>query len=179
MTDLFRLLGEWLQFIWPLRKVHQWERGLRYRFGRYVCELEPGIYWATPWFGEVRAESVVPGIVQTPRIDITAQDGTMVTLQASATVRVGDLPKAMNEVDAYMETTQELITAVLAEKVAEVDAERLRPEKRGRLLSDLRRWVHLEAAKCGVEVTNLRFTTFVMNPRPFRLLGDNASVAPW
>lgn len=179
MTDLFRLLGEWLQFIWPLRKVHQWERGLRYRFGRYVRELEPGVYWATPWFAEIKAESVVPGIVQTPRIDITAQDGTMVTLQASATVRVADLATAVNKVDAYMETAAELITAVLAEKVAEVDAARLAPEKRGRLLSDLRRWVQEEAKDCGIEVSKLRFTTFVMNPRAFRLLGDNATVAPW
>lgn len=179
MTDLFRLLGEWLQFIWPLRKVHQWERGLRYRFGRYVRNLGPGVYWATPWFGEIRAESVVPGIVQTPRIDITAQDGMLVTLQASATVRVVDLAKAVNEVDAYMETTAELITAVLAEKVAEVDAARLAPEKRSRLLSDLRRWVQAEADGFGVEVSKLRFTTFVTNPRAFRLLGDSAVVAPW
>lgn len=179
MTDLFRLLGEWLAFIWPLRKVHQWERGLRYRFGRYVTELTPGVYWATPWFAEIRSESVVPGIVQTPRIDITAQDGTMVTLQASATVRVVDLAKAVNEVDAYMETAQELITAVLAEKVAEVAADRLAPEKRGRLLSDLVRWVQKEADQIGIEVSKLRFTTFVTKARPFRLLGDNASVAPW
>ena len=178
MSDFFRLIGEWLQFIWPLRKVNQWEQGLRYRFGRYCRVLEPGIYWATPWFAEIKAESVVKGVVQTPRIDITASDGTLVTAQASATVRVIDLNLAMNTVDAYLETTQELLTAVLAERMAKVDATRLAPEGRGRLLSDLARWVQ-EECNFGVEVSKLRFTTFVVNPRPFRLLGDAASVAPW
>ena len=179
MTDFLRLLGEWISFLWPLRKVQQWERGALYRFGRYKRELKPGIYPVVPWFYDVTAESVVPGIVQTPRLDLTAQDGTMVTVQLSATVRVVDLGKALNTVDAYMETVQELITAVLAEKLAEVDAQRLAPEKRGRLVSDLRRWIDQEAAEFGIEVTKPRFTTFVVNPRPFRLLGDNASVAPW
>lgn len=179
MGDFLRLLGEWLKFLWPLEKVNQWERGLRYRFGRFVRELEPGIYWATPWFGEIKTESVVEGIVQTPRLDITAQDGTMVTFQASAIVRVVDLPRAVNTVDAYMETTQERITALLATKLAEVDADRLQPAKRARLLSDLRRWVATAAEKYGVEVSELSFTTFVLNPRPYRLLGDNAQVAPW
>lgn len=179
MSDFFRLIGEWLQFLWPLRKVNQWERGLLYRNGRYRRELTPGVYPVLPWFHEIRAESVVPGIVQTPRIDITAQDGTMVTLQASATVRVIDLAKAVNTVDAYMETAQELITAVLAEKLAEVDAARLQPDKRARLMTDLRRWVSTEALEFGIEVSKLRFTTFVVNPRPFRLLGDNATVAGW
>lgn len=178
MTDLFRLIGEWLQFIWPLRKVNQWEMGLLYRNGRFVRQLEPGIYWVVPWFHEVKAESVVKGIVQTPRIDITLKDGRLLTVQCSAVVQVTDLNLAVNTVDAYLETTQELITAVLAEKIADVEAERLAPEKRRRLISDLKEWVQKEA-DFGVEVSKLRFTTFVLNPRAYRLLGDNAAAAPW
>lgn len=179
VSDFFRLIGEWLQFIWPMRKVQQWEHGLRYRFGRYRRTVGPGIYWIVPWFTDVLTVSTVPAITQTPRIDITAQDGTMVTLQASATVQVTEPNRAVNHVDQYLETTQELITAVVAEKLAKVDASRLAPEGRGYLLRDLRMWVDKECADFGVAVSKLRFTTFVVNPRPFRLLGDRASVAEW
>jgi hypothetical protein len=102
----------------------------------------------------------------------------MVTLQASATVRAVDVNLAVNTVDAYMETTQELLTAVLADRMSKVVATRLAPEGRSDLLRDLAKWVQAEC-DFGVEVSKLRFTTFVMNPRPFRLLGDDASVAPW
>jgi hypothetical protein len=102
----------------------------------------------------------------------------MVTLQASATVKVTNLNLAVNTVDAYMETTQEILTAVLAERMAKVGAKRLAPEERAPLLRDLAGWVQKEC-DFGVEVEKLRFTTFVLNPRPFRLLGDVASVAPW
>jgi regulator of protease activity HflC (stomatin/prohibitin superfamily) len=178
MGEFFRVIGEWMEFIWPLRKVDQWERGLLYRWGRYVRQLEPGIYIILPWFHDIRADSVVPAIVQTPRLDITAQDGTMVTFQASATVRVTDLNLAVNTVDAYTETMQELLAAVLAERMAKVDAARLAPEGRSRLLTDLARWVQ-EECNFGIEVSKLRFTTFVVNPRAFRLMGDNVTIAEW
>lgn len=178
MSDFFRLIGEWLQFLWPLRKVNQWERGLLYRWGRFKRELKPGIYWLVPWFHEIKAESVVRGVVQTPRIDITLRNGSLLTVQAAASVRVTNLERAVNAVDAYMETTQEDITAVLAEKLADVDAGRLEPAKRKALMNDLKRWTQ-EEVDYGIEIDKLRFTTFVLNPRPFRLMGDNVTAAPW
>jgi len=101
----------------------------------------------------------------------------MVTLPTSASVRVVDLRKAYNTVDACMETTQERITAIVATKLAEVDAAPLAPEKRGRLLTDLRKWVDADTQKYGVETSDLCFTAFLVNP-PFRFLDDNAAVSP-
>lgn len=176
MSDFLRLIGEWIEFLWPFERVQQWEGGLRYRFGRYVRELSPGVYWRTPWFAKVITESVVPGAMHTPRIDITLKDGTLVSLQATAIWQVVDLPKAINTVEVHRTTTMALITAVIAEKLSEIDAERITPEKRGRLLGDLRRWVGTEVAEFGIEVTKLRFTTFVMKPKAIRLLGDHADI---
>jgi len=76
-----------------------------------------------------------------------------------------------------METTQERITAIVATKLAEVDAAPLAPEKRGRLLTDLRKWVDADTQKYGVETSDLCFTAFLVNP-PFRFLDDNAVVSP-
>jgi regulator of protease activity HflC (stomatin/prohibitin superfamily) len=179
MTDLLRLLGEWVAFLWPLKKVRQWQRGLRYFCGKYRKDIGPGIYIAIPWFHDIYVESMLRGIIQTPRLDITATDGTMITLQASATVQVKDLKRAYQEVDAYMETTQEHLSVIVATKLAEVDAARLAPEKRARLLTDLRKWVQAETEQYGVEVSQLGFTTFVVNARSFRLLGDIATAVPW
>lgn len=179
MSEFLRLVLDAIQFIWPLRIVQEWERGGYYVRGRWWREVGPGMYAVLPWFTEVRCISVVPAIVSTGRQDITLSDGTLLSFTASATVRVANLNLAVNSVDNYTETTQELVAAVLAEKLAEVDAGRIAPEKRGRLLADLRRWVATEAGTFGVEVTQLRFTTFVTNVRTFRLLQDAPSIVSW
>jgi hypothetical protein len=68
---------------------------------------------------------------------------------------------------------------VLAEKIADVAAERLEPQGRRRLIGDLTRWVNEETIVYGVEVTLVRFTTFVLNPKTFRLLQESGPVAGW
>lgn len=179
MGDLLRSLVEYIQFFWPFKIVKQWERALKYRAGKLVKECGPGIVFIIPWIHDLYAESMVRGIVGTARLDITARDGKMLTFQASAWARVVNLQLAHQTVDSYMETTAENIAQIVAMKLAEVDAERLQPEKRRRLLTDLEMWVNQESKTYGVEVVGLGFTTFVMNPRTFRLLGDNAPVASW
>lgn len=179
MEGILRLFGEWIQFLWPMKKVKQWQRALRFRGGKFKKEVGPGIQFVIPWLHDIHAESMLKGIVQTPRLDITAKDGTVVTFQASAWARVTDLQLAYMHVDAYMETTTENMAQIIATKLAEVDAERLQPEKRRRLLTDLQMWVNQQSSTYGVEITDLGFTTFVVNPRTFRFLGDNAPVAEW
>ena len=179
MGDLLRVLGEWITFLWPLKKVHTWQTGLRVAGGKIKRVVGPGIQFTVPWYHEIHAEAMTRGIVQTPRHDITASDGTVVSFQVSGWVQLTDVRLAYQTVDSYMETTQELLSQIVSTKLAEVDASRLAPEKRGRLLSDLQRWVNAETTQFGVEVTGLSFTTFVVNPRIYRLLGDNAPVAEW
>ena len=179
VKDLFELFLKSIEFLWPFEKVKPYQRGLYVVFGRWQWEIGPGIYPIIPWWIEVVQESVAWAVVQTPRIDITAMDGTMVTLQATAKVQVANLTMAYNSVDAYMETTKERLTTIVATKIAEVDAARLQPEKRARLLSDLGKWVDKDTRSFGVETMEVNFTTFVTNAKPFRLLGDNPEAASW
>lgn len=179
MGELARLLVQWIEFLWPLRLVRQWETGGYYWFGRFQHTIGPGCYPVIPWFSEVREISVVPAIIRTARLDITLSDGSSLTFGASAWAKVTDYNKAVNSVDNYTETAEELLAAVLAEKLAQVDAQRVQPEKRARLLSDLERWVNAESLSFGVEITQLRFTTFVTNVRTYRLLQDTSASPSW
>jgi regulator of protease activity HflC (stomatin/prohibitin superfamily) len=103
----------------------------------------------------------------------------MLSFAASATVRVVDVKAALNAVDNYTETVQELLGAVLADKLAEVDADRLTPQKRGRLFADLRRWVAEEAIPYGIEVKRVRFTSFITNAKAHRLIIDTQQAVNW
>ena len=179
MTDLLRLIGEWLAFLWPLKRVQMFERGLYTVCGRWQWEVGPGVWLVLPWFCEVDPVAMSKGIIGTPWVDITLQDGRLLSCKASAVVRVSHLPRAINNVDAFMESSQELLHAVVADKLADVDPARLLPEGRRRLVADLRRWVNAEAEEFGIEFDKLRFTTFVLNPRPYRFMSDKDAATPW
>jgi regulator of protease activity HflC (stomatin/prohibitin superfamily) len=179
MGDVLKTIVEWVQFLWPLRIVRQWERAGYYVLGRYWRDVGPGLYAICPWFTDIVAIPVVPAIIGTGRQDITMSDGANLSFAATATVRVTSVADALNAVDDYRETVQELIGSVLAEKLAEVDAERLAPERRTRLLGTLERALAKEAGEFGIEVTKLRFTSFVLNARTYRLLTEGGQIAQW
>jgi regulator of protease activity HflC (stomatin/prohibitin superfamily) len=174
-----QFIAEMVQLLWPFRVVAQWEFGLLYRNGRFVRVLEPGVYFVIPWFWTVNEINKSRGIVGTGRKDITTKDGGTLSFEATAPVWVRDPATAINTVDEVRETAQELFSSVLSERLADVDASRLTPESRGRLVADLLRWVNTEAAEFGLEFGRVRFTSFVRNARTVRLLMDQNTIANW
>lgn len=172
LTDFLRLLIETINFLWPLHIVAHWERSGRYRFGHFRGDVGPGLYFKIPWFVSFVDVSVVPEPFTTGRMDITLQDRSTLSFDATATMRVVDIDKALNEIDRYGTSSTLTVAAVLATKLAEVDAERLAPDKRKRLLSDLRKWINEDTHKFGVECLDVAFNSFVLNVRTFRLLTD-------
>ena len=173
MGELVRLIVDSIAYLWCFRIVEESERAGRFFCGHWWQEVGPGWYWNIPFFMDVKALSIAKGIVTTPRLDIPLSDGNRLSFSASSTCRVVDVKLALLAMDDYKETTQELLSAVIAEKLMGVEAERvINPEKRGRLFSDLRRWVQEEAAEFGLEMTRVRFTSLVVNAPVMRLLND-------
>jgi hypothetical protein len=174
MGELVQLLIQIAEFAWPFRSVEQWERGVYYFFGKCWKTVGPGRWPVIPFFMDVRAVSMAPAIIGTPLLTITLSDNRTLTFSVAAVVKVERADDALNEIENYMETTQELLGARVAEKLAEVDAARIDATGRKRLLTDLTRWLDDETEAYGVRVTGLRFTNFAINLKTFRLLTDTA-----
>lgn len=179
MGELVRLVIDTIAYVWPFRIVRPWERAGFMVLGKWWKEIGPGLYIIVPFFMDVHAVSVAEAIAGTPRLDITLTDGRTLSFSATCTAHIEDVRKAVCDVDDFATTTQELLASVLADKLADVDVERLSPQKRGRLFADLRRWVADEAAKYGVAVTAIRFTSFVVGARTYRHLVDQSQPAAW
>lgn len=179
MTDLLRLFVEIARFIWPFRIVHQWERAGYYVCGHWWRECGPGLKPVIPWFCDVMSVSIAPALVGTGREDVTLSDGSILSYSAMATLRVVDVRCALNDVDDYHESTQELIRSFISEQFALVDTARLQPDKRKAYIKKLQTDLAEEAASFGVEISKLRFPSFVLNVRAFRLLMDQEAPAHW
>lgn len=177
--DFLRVLLDSIHFLWPFRIVQHWERAGYYIFGRWWREVGPGLYVVVPFFTDLIAVNCATKPRTTGREDITLKNGAVLSFAATATVRVVDVYKALNNVDDYHQSTEELVGSFLAEQLADVDPERLEPSKRKALFRKLQNDVAGEAAEYGVEVTKLRFTSFVTNLKTVRLLMDQGHKDLW
>lgn len=176
MEFLSKLL-EILAAIWPLVSISTFQRGGYYLLGHYKAELAPGIYWRTPFFEQILEVSIAPAIASTPRLDLTLRNGELFSCAVSGWCQVVDTERALNSVDQFNESATEALAAVCAERLADVDSDRLKPENRKRLLGDLKKWVNEETLEFGVEFTKLRFVSYVPKPRNLRLMQDISGMA--
>ncbi len=175
MGDLLRVLLDSIAYVWPLKRCNLWERALYIACGRWKFEVGPGLYLVPPFFCELHALSMAWDVQHLARHDITTRDGRGLSFEAVATMRISNLQKALLLVHDYERSTEEMVGSLLAEKLAEIEPERLLPDRRSRLVNSLVGWVQDEAAAFGVEVSRIRFSSFVLNARTVRLLVDHGA----
>lgn len=178
MEALVQLIVTVVQYVWPFRLVHQWEVGLFFIFGRIYWVVPPGLYPVIPWFMDVKAMSVAEDPIHIPRQDVTLKDGTLLSFEATAVTKVVDPRKAHTIVDHYDSSTKILLASMLAEQFMEIEPARIHnPRRRENLFDKVTEAIAKEAAEFGVEVSKVRFPSFVLNPRVFRLLTDHMADA--
>jgi len=171
MAELLRALVDVIGYLWPFRIVWEWEAGAYYVCGRYWKQVGRGCWPVIPFFCDVKTVNIVPDVYSTGLNDITTKDGGILSFDATVTLVVTDAAAALNSVVNYDETVVEVAGAILADTLADLDAERLDPERRRGLIRTCLTAVNREANEYGVEVTAIRFTTFVRRCKTIRLLG--------
>lgn len=188
MGDFIRALIDIFHFFWPFVVVEQWERGGFYICGKWCSGpkgrwkngMAPGLKMVIPWFLHIEPVGTTLALESPGRQDVTLKDGSQLSFTAMATLHVVDIYKALNEVEHYKDSVRELVGSYLADKLANMDPEKFEPGKRSATIRQLRAGLAEEAAEFGVEVTKLRFTSFVLKARTVRLIMDQDRVAsPW
>jgi regulator of protease activity HflC (stomatin/prohibitin superfamily) len=81
--------------------VFEYERGLRYRRGRFIGVLPPGAHWVARRGGAITRVDVRPQVVTVPGQELLTSDGIGVKVSLVANVEVVDAAKAINQVQNY------------------------------------------------------------------------------
>lgn len=170
MAELLRVLIDVMEFLWPHKKVMEWERGILYWNGRFNRVVGPGGYWCLWWFEDLKTILMVPDPRTTPVMDVTLRNGDILTVSATVVLVTRSAAKAMNLVAKHDESGLETAGAILCDTLADLDGQRLEPERRRGLIKTCLKAINGELEEYGMEALSLRFNTFVRAHRTYRLL---------
>lgn len=176
MTNWLQTLIQTLQYLWPFAKLSWWERGVYYIWGRKIGEVGRGVWPVIPFFTELWATVIVPDVAVTPLLTITLKDGRFLTYSATAVCQIVDVTKAFHGVNKVTESIEEMLAAITAEFLADVDPDRLDTGSRKRLVNSVVKKLNEEMAFMGVIVHSVRFSNFGIGLRAYRLLTDTALI---
>ena len=180
MAELLRLLLDVLKALCPVQRVRPWERGVWFVWERHWRTVGPGIWPVIPGLMEIWPVSIVPKPHRLGLQPVTLRDTRSLNFSATVTVCVDDPLKALCNVDHWEVSTLDLVAALLAEHLADVDPERFDPArgKRDRLLAELAEEADAETRRFGVRVQAIRFDGFTVGAETLRVLWEPAAHPP-
>ena len=105
--------------------VVEFERGLRYRAGKFVAQIGPGRYWYSARSGRITKVDVRPTTLTIPGQELLTSDGIAVKVSLLATIEIADPTTAINKVQNYLQAIYAALQVGLREEVSAMTIENL------------------------------------------------------
>lgn len=99
--------------------ILEYERGLKYKKGRFDGVLEPGRYWISRYSTIIRKVDVRPSVTVIPGQEIITADGVSLKISLAVTFEISDPEAAINSIDNYPMALYSLLQVALRRVVGE------------------------------------------------------------
>jgi regulator of protease activity HflC (stomatin/prohibitin superfamily) len=160
--------------LFPFVIVRQYQRGVRWQFGRNAFELAPGFHWKLWLFHQVEISDITDEAIELPIQSIITKDEKLVCFSVNICFRITDIVAHWNTVQDFRESTKALAMTHLARRVRSstlsdlvTDLAKLERSLEGTLSTRFKDW--------GTTVFSVGFTNFAEVPRQIRIFTDGGS----
>lgn len=165
---------EWLYRFWPMRIVHDWEQGVRCRFGNATSLLtssngifETGFHVFWPVIGEINVYETNIEVSETELQTQTSRDGTPVTFSLGVKYRIFDLKRMYQSIHDPRETIQNEICSAAGRCIAVSEYAELSDRLCDRVMQE----VKAQMGEWGIEISSISLINLT-SAQPLRLILD-------
>jgi regulator of protease activity HflC (stomatin/prohibitin superfamily) len=168
------LLTEWIVnnalALIPVQKIHSFQRGVKYSFGRDVAELGTGIHLYMPFFQSIEVVDVKQQTHNLLTQTMTTKCGKTITFSCNLTYSITSARNNFTKVHDFLDSLQNYAMMVAADNVAKHPFKELLND-REYIQETIRQEIHTRAKKWGAAIDDFAFTDLV-EAKPYRLFGD-------
>lgn len=133
------------------RIIREYESGVKFRFGKYIKKLKPGLRLVIPVIHEIRKIDLRTITQDVPQQKTITKDNVTITINAVVYFRVFDAEKAVLEVkDSYFAVTQ-LAQTTLRNSIGGVELDELLSNLK-KISKDIKEIIDLETDPWGIKV---------------------------
>lgn len=137
-----------------IRQINQYQRGVKFRLGKFVTILEPGWRLIFPIFESVTKVDIRVKAVDVPNQEAITKDNISVGINAVIYYKVADVSKAVLEVEDYYYAISQLAQTTMRNIVGSVDLDTLLSE-RDKVSDQIRIIVDKLTDPWGIKVQNV------------------------
>ncbi|MBP6949265.1 MAG: slipin family protein [Candidatus Pacebacteria bacterium] len=156
-----------------IRQISQYQRGVKFTFGKFTSVMEPGWRIVIPIIQEYQKVDIRIKAVDVPDQNAITRDNVSVRVNAVIYYKVSDAPKAIIEVEDFRYAISQYAQTTMRNIVGEVTLDELL-SSRDKIADRIREIVDKETDAWGLKVQNVELKDVSLPPEMERTIGKQA-----
>ena len=144
-----------LLFLSGFRVVKQYERAVKFRLGRYIKVLQPGLRWIIPFIESIKKVDIRVIATDIPSQEVITKDNVPMKVNGVVFFKVTNSEKAILEVEQYKYAISQLAQSALRDMTGKADLD-LVLAKREEIGDQIQKVVDKETDPWGIKVTDVK-----------------------
>ena len=174
MTALYFILGIILFIILiSIRQINQYQKGVKFMFGKYHKTMEPGWRLIFPIIQSHQKVDLRVKAVDVPNQEAITKDNISVGVNAVIYYKVKDADKAILEVENFFYAISQLAQTTMRNVVGQVDLDELLSQ-RDRVSENIRNIIDTASDPWGIKVSNVELKDITLPEEMKRVIGKQA-----
>jgi len=174
MTPLFFtsiIIG--LFFLSGIRIIFEYKRALKFRFGKYMKTLQPGLRWVIPIVETIQIVDIRVITFNIVSQEVMTQDNVPCSIDGVVFFKINDPEKAVLEVEEYKFAITQLSQAALRDVCGKVELDTIL-SKREEMGKNIKEIVEKETNVWGIEIIDVKIKDIQLPENMRRMMANQA-----
>ncbi|MBC2839540.1 slipin family protein [Robiginitalea sp. SC105] len=174
MNPLFFFAVLLLVFILSgIRIVYEYKRALKFRFGKYVKTLNPGLRWIIPLVETIQKVDIRVITINIVSQEVMTEDNVPCSIDGVVFFRINDPEKAVLEVEEYNFAITQLSQAALRDVCGKVELDTIL-SKREEMGNNIKITVEKETSGWGIDIIDVKIKDIQLPENMRRMMANQA-----
>jgi regulator of protease activity HflC (stomatin/prohibitin superfamily) len=174
MNPLFFISILFILFLFGgIRIVFEYKRALKFRFGKYIKTLQPGLRWIIPFVDTIQIVDIRVITINIVSQEVMTEDNVPCSIDGVVFFKIYDPEKAVLEVEEYRFAITQLSQAALRDVCGKVELDTIL-SKREEMGNNIKLIVMEETHKWGIDIIDVKIKDIQLPENMKRMMANQA-----
>ena len=156
-----------------IRVIFEYKRALKFRFGKYVSSLQPGLRWIIPIVETIQVVDIRVITINIDSQEVMTEDNVPCSIDGVVFFRIENPEKAVLEVEEYKFAIMQLSQAALRDVCGKVELDTIL-SKREEMGGNIKTIVEKETMEWGIVIIGVKIKDIQLPENMKRMMANQA-----
>jgi regulator of protease activity HflC (stomatin/prohibitin superfamily) len=165
IVGLFLLFG--------IRIIFEYKRAIKFRFGKYIGTLQPGLRWIIPFIETIQTVDIRVITFNIDSQEVMTEDNVPCSIDGVVFFKINNPEKAVLEVEQYKFAITQLAQAALRDVCGKVELDTIL-SKREEMGKNIKEIVEQATREWGIEISDVKIKDIQLPENMRRMMANQA-----